>query len=261
MSDTNAIRAEEGLIRIMSSNILAAITDEEFLLPKRIRAKSLCAHYLAYSPDLIGLQEIQTDTIPVYIEQLSDVYTMVDVDTKGLKNWTPLFYKTAVFDLLQSKFVSFFDGGMWHYEWALYRRKSDDKRVIHMNLHYHFSTSGERIREAELVNTEIRRLEGLYPDAAVFVTGDYNCESFTSEFKAMIDGLDMNSGMYLTDDNDGYETGWHHPDTCNYEGEGAIDHICVSYKKAKVVRHRKLKSELLRFSTDHDPVFIDVLLV
>ena len=77
----------------------------------------------------------------------------------------------------------------------------------------------------------------------------------------MIDGLDMNSGMYLTDDNDGYETTWHHPDTRNYEGEGAIDHICVSYKKAKVVRHRKLKSELLRFSTDHDPVFIDILLV
>lgn len=264
MSDifkTNAIRAEKDLVRIMSSNILAVNSDEETLVPKKIRHTSLCAHYLTYSPDLLGLQEVQVDTKELIVSLLSDVYTMVDVDTDGKKNYTPLFYKAAVFDLLESKFFPFFERGLWHYEWALYRRKSDSKRLIHMNLHYHYSATEARLPEAKLVNEEIKRLEALYPDAPIFVTGDYNCETFTPEFCAMVEGIDMKSGMHLTDDNYGYEVGWHHPDTTDYVGEGAIDHICVTYKKAKVVRHRKLRSELLTYSTDHDPVFIDVELL
>ncbi len=261
MSYTNHIRAEKGLVRIMSSNILAVREDSETLIPKKYRAKAMCAHYIAYAPDFIGLQEVQIDTKPIFVEELSDLYTMMDVDTDGKKNYTPIFYKTAEFELLESKFFPFFERGLWHYEWGLFRRKSDSKRIIHMNLHYHYSATDARLPEAELVNAELKRLEELYPDAAIFVTGDYNCETFTTEFKAMLDGLDMQTAMLLTDDNDGIEVGWHHPDTPDYVGPGAIDHVCVTFKKAKVIRHRKLKSELLRFSTDHDPIFIDAELL
>ena len=261
MNKTQPINAEKGLIRIMSSNILAVQSDSDTVIPKKIRATSMCAHYLTYQPDLLGLQEVQSDTKELMVSLLSDVYTMVDVDTAGKINYTPIFYKTEAFELLDSKFFSFFERGLWHYVWALYRRKSDGRRVIHMNLHYHYSATEARLPEAKIVNAELKRLCELYPDAAIFVTGDYNCETFTPEFKAMLEGLPMETGMKLTDDNDGYEVGWHHPDTTEYVGEGAIDHVCVTYEKAKVIRHRKLRSELLTYSADHDPVYIDVELI
>jgi endonuclease/exonuclease/phosphatase family metal-dependent hydrolase len=261
MNKRQPINAEKDLIRIMSSNILAVQSDSDTVIPKKIRATSMCAHYLTYQPDLLGLQEVQVDVKELMVSLISDVYTMVNADTAGGKNYTPIFYKSETFELLDSKFFSFFERGCWHYIWALYRRRSDGKRIIHMNLHYHYSATEARLPEAKIVNAELKRLCEVYPDAAIFVTGDYNCETFTPEFKAMIDGLDMNSAMLLTDDNDGIEVGWHHPDTPEYVGAGAIDHVCVTYKKARVVRHRKLKSELLRFSTDHDPIFIDAELL
>ena len=261
MSYTNAIRAEKGLVRVMSSNILAVRSDDETLIPLKFRNKAMCAHYLAYQPDFIGIQEVRAPSMPIFVEELADVYSRLEVDTNGNRDHVPIFYKKDEYEVLESKFVSFFEKGMWHYEWGLFKRKSDSKRLIHMNLHYHYSATDARLPEAILVNAELKRLEEVYPDAAIFVTGDYNCEIFTPEFKAMIDGLDMNSAMLLTDDNDGYEVGWHHPDTPDYVGEGAIDHVCVTFKKARVVRHRKLKSELLRFSTDHDPIFIDAELL
>ena len=261
MSYTNAIRAEESLIRIMSSNVLAVQSDSETLIPQKIRAISMCAHYLSYMPDLLGLQEVQAHMRSVFADTLSSVYTEVPVDTDGKKNYTPIFYRADKFTLIDSKFFPFFERGLWHYEWALYERKSDSKRLIHMNLHYHYSATEARLPEAKLVNEELKRLEALHPDAAIFVTGDYNSEIFTPEYAAMVEGIDMSSGMLLTDDNDGFEVGWHHPDTPEYVGEGAIDHVCVTYKKARVVRHRKLRSELLRYSTDHDPIFIDVELI
>ena len=261
MSYTKAIRAESACVRVLSSNVLAVQSDNETLIPKRYRAKALCAHYIAYAPDLIGLQEVQPDSMPIFTEELKGIYTAVAVDTNGEKNFTPLFYKTADFDLLASKYETFIKKGMWHYEWALYQRKRDGKRVIHMNLHYHFSATEQRLPEARLVNAELKRLMALYPDAAIFVTGDYNCETFTPEFEAMVEGIAMRSGMHLTEDNDGYEVGWHHPDTADYVGPGAIDHVCVTYERARVLRHRKLKSELLQYTTDHDPVFVDAELL
>lgn len=264
MSYTNCIRAEAGLVRVMSSNTLAWPAGKSSLIPTHRRARALCAHYLAYMPDLLGLQEVQADTMKIITEELSEVYAPVPVENEGRANYTPLFYKKDAFRLLSSRFVSFFledFDSLWDYEWALYERKEDGHRLIHMNLHYHFSTSEEREREARLVNAEIRRLGEEYPDAPVFVTGDYNSETFTPEFAAMIKDLPMNSGMLLCEDNDGYDVGWHLPDTGDYRGEGAIDHVCVTHRLARVVRHRRLRSELLRYTTDHDPIFIDAELL
>ena len=127
-----------------------------------------------------------------------------------------------------------------------------------MNLHFYFSTSEIRVEEAKLVNAEIKELLKKYPSVPIFLTGDYNSTIETPEYAALTEGIKFKSGMLLTDDNDGYMSGYHQPDDPVYETTGAIDHICVTYDKAKVIRHRKLSSDLLILSTDHDPIFIDV---
>ena len=90
MNKRQPINAEKDLIRIMSSNILAVQSDSETIIPKRIRATSMCAHYLTYQPDLLGLQEVQVDVKELMVSLLSDVYTMVNADTAGGKNYTPI---------------------------------------------------------------------------------------------------------------------------------------------------------------------------
>ena len=247
----------ENEVRVMTSNILAVGPGFETKMTQEERTISLCEHYLAYLPDFIGLQEMQLHMQPVIEEKLNGVYKLLEMETNGLKNCTPLLYREDKYEPIESKYTSFFEGGLWNYVWAVYRRKSDSKKIAHMNLHYYFTDSELRTEEARLVNAELKMIESKYPDAAIFVTGDYNSTIDTPEHAAMLEGLQMKSGMLLTDDNDGYETTWHQPDTPNYEGDGAIDHICVTYNKVKVLKHRKLKSELLMYSTDHDIVFID----
>lgn len=109
--------------------------------------------------------------------------------------------------------------------------------MIHMNLHYHYASFETRAPQAEAVNRKLGELREAYPGVPVFVSGDYNCNRESREFRIMCRELPLESGMLLTADNDGFSSGWHRlGETVPRDDDGAIDHIAVMRDNPEFVK-------------------------
>ncbi len=249
---------ENGFCRVMSSNVLNS-NDPASLhwrIPYTERAKLLAQIYLSCAPDLLGLQEADAAMKRALGELLGAVYAFPPLQTEK-NNYTPLLYRKSRFAYLDGGFCSF--GGCWSYEWAVYRdRLRDGGRVIHMNLHYHYASFETRAPQAEAVNRKLKELREAYPGVPVFVTGDYNCNRESGEFRIMCRDLPLESGMLLTADSDGVSSGWHRlGETVPRDDDGAIDHISVMQDTVTVIAHRQLRTAAAAEATDHFPIWLD----
>lgn len=244
-------------IRVMSSNVLNSNDPASigWRIPYTERAEALARFYLSCAPDLLGLQEADAAIRRELGERLGAVYAFPP--TQAEKNYTPLLYKRARLTFLDGGFRSF--GGCWSYEWALYRDLAQqDGRVLHLNLHYHYASFETRAPQAEEVNRKLKELRAAYPGTPIFVSGDYNCNRESGEFRVMCRDLPLESGMLLTEDNDGFHSGWHRlGETVPRDDDGAIDHIAVTSDTVRVLAHRQVRTPELAEATDHFPIFLD----
>lgn len=244
--------------RVMSSNVLNANdpASMHWSVPYEERAKILSEVYLAYAPDLLGLQEADVAMKEALIRLLGAVYAAPPQPAE--KNYTPILYKKERFAYLDGGFHSF-GRGCWSYEWAHYRDRKGSGGVIHMNLHYHYESFATRAPQAEEVNRKLRELRADYPGVPVFVTGDYNCNKDSGEFEVMCRDLPLVSGMLLTENNDGFHSGWHRlGEVVPRDDDGAIDHIAVMSDTVTVRAHRQIRNPDVARATDHFPVYLDV---
>ena len=254
-------------VRVMSSNVLfgkwekvpEGLTAEE-------RATILTEYYLRYKPDLLGLQEMDPSIYDLIVERLKDEYAVPETEIKGPCIFTPTLYRKADWEPLKTGFHRFRRGWCWQYHWCLYQSKKDpDTRVIHIKFHYPPSEMPYVESRCEAVvelNTEIRRLIAEYPQTPIFLSGDYNVSVGMAEYYGTFArDVKMQSGMLLTDDNDGYEVGWHPVGELPTFSAKAIDHISVTEETVRVKRHRKIRDDLILFGSDHYPIFLDVELL
>ena len=256
-----SISKNSGEIRIMTSNVLFS-TDTSTGLSWRDRAALLSDLYLDFKPDFIGLQEAAGNIGDAIKKNVSSEYTMV---SQSSNRHTPILYRTDAWRIATDELGAeikgtqmFANNWCWGYEWVMFESITDpDVRVIVMNLHFHPDMEeyrASRETDIDLFNAEVRRLESEYQDVALFVTGDYNTGSSHTRVD-LEDGWDeditvgtkIECGAQLTTDTD--------------DGQGiAIDHICVSYELADVIRHRGVSYETMKKSSDHIPYFVDVTL-
>ncbi|MBR3895326.1 MAG: hypothetical protein IKJ35_09330 [Clostridia bacterium] len=277
--DTFVKKADESYIRVMTSNVFHTdcLGSQIFELSYEERADILAAQYLYFEPDFIGLQEVSTPMQQVLAERLGERYSFVETPLGDFKNYsyhgvrtqqncTPLVYRKDLYEVLTSRFHLFDVLGLWSYHWALYRSKKDpSQRLIHMNLHYFYDTTeGKQMPGVIDVHNELVHLRRHYPTVPILVTGDYNFECTTPMFRAMVEGLQMQSGMLIAEDiePDGTHYWFHQIGSSEIEKQGvanaAIDHICVTTDLVNVKLHRVLHDELLFKSSDHCARFLDV---
>lgn len=258
-------------LRIMSSNVLCAFDgkqNEPDALSYAERMDILCATYLEYKPDFLGVQEVDILLEPELLERLDSVYAMVPaklgdwvyhrVDYQ--QNYTPLFYNKHKYDLLESRFHFFDVRGMWGYQWALYAsKKRPGKKYIHMNLHFYYQGDERQLPGIMDTHYELIHLRRMYPNVPIFVTGDYNNVHTSDHYQRLFEGLSMESGMLVAEESDGMEC-WNHPlnaTECQKKGL-AIDHASVTTDLCDVKLHRILFDAEIGKASDHCPMFIDV---
>ena len=247
-------------IRVMTSNVLFWNADNA-QLPYGQRAALLSDLYLDFKPDFIGLQEAQYGIGDEIRDAVASEYTMI---SQSKNRQTPILYRHGTWKIsedngVQIKKVQMFaNNWCWEYEWVMFERINDStEKVIVMNLHFHPDVSPYRDPRADDIdafNAEVRRLEGLYPNVPMFVTGDYNTtvnhvrgdldDGWTED---IIVGTKLQCGALLTEDN-------------NDPNGKAIDHICTNGDLVDVVRHRSVSYKAMEKSSDHIPYFIDVKL-
>ena len=244
--------------RIMSNNVLHLSYKQKYISEDRLKIQA--AYYDHFSPDSIGLQEFHRDLAEPLLELLGGKYAFaLPVPPPGKRNYTPVLYRKDRLEVLKTQYLSFLgeDHGLWSYNLVLYQRKSDLKKLIHINLHYHYET--KRIPDqAKKVNELIKSCKTLYPDALICVTGDHNSEADSPEFLEMTRDTDLKSACLLTDDPSQRGNTWHTPDLYQNNADGEIDHAVIDTELCSLVSYRRIQDPFIAMATDHYPIYVDI---
>ena len=266
--DRVSIKREDGQIRVMSSNVLFTVNTDT-VLSFTERADLHSEMYLMFMPDFIGLQEAMGGIGDRIVDNLEDEYTRI---SQCGHRMTPILYRHSIWrpvtdnGVLVSGYLDFKPNYCWGYEWVLFERISDGQRVIIMNMHVQPTdltpeTKEQRPLALADTNAELKRLIIEYENIPIFLSGDYNMGVETDDYAALFEGVNMASGMLLTEDNDNNGKAGHHFDSPIQWGDPyVIDHVCVTVDSVSVVRHRRFEYYAILFASDHYPMFIDVTL-
>lgn len=139
-----------------------------------------------YAPDLLGMQEVLPNQMQD-LKQLLPQYTALGVgrdDGKDRGEYSPIFFRTARFDLLESGNFSLSQQpdsfGILGWDaacnrvcsWALLRDKLTGRKVAYFNTHLDHVGVTARREGSRLV---LERLKQIAPGLPAIVTGDFNC--------------------------------------------------------------------------------------
>ncbi len=139
-----------------------------------------------YAPDLIGLQELQAESLATYREKLPEYAPILG---PGAGNKAPHEFNAIFFDPTRLRVLD--SGGFWLSEtpdrhssawrtrvvrsanWAKFGSPSAGLSFVHLNTHLDHVSGLARAKGSELILRKIAQLqEGGFP---AVVTGDFNC--------------------------------------------------------------------------------------
>lgn len=240
----NIAKAEGSSIRIMTRNVLFG-NGETPIADYTKRAALTAEIFRTYQPDFVGMQEADYQMYPLITSAVADIYTPIRAGCFSILYRTDTWRLEGDVTVHNFSNSNYYQGdAVWGYVWGLFENINTGEKIVMMNLHYHYRSAEDRMPEVEVVNAELKRIKALYPDVTIAVTGDYNCNSSSSEYAKMIEGTDVKSGMLLTtDSNNGYG--------------GGIDHISLTENTVDVKRHRAVTYNAFINSSDHYAFFVD----
>lgn len=147
-----------------------------------------------YAPDLLGLQEVVAANIEFYREHLTEyAYELgQEYDEGAYAAHSSIFWKRARFNLIESgRFwfsrtpdVCSSDWGVSYpmgATWVRLQDVSTGTHLLHMNAHFEDGIEGEQSR-VESSKLMVARSQQLAPGIPVIVTGDFNCNPWSSAY-------------------------------------------------------------------------------
>ena len=280
-----------GTLRLMSHNVWKCDKNqpdwEEIGMDcsAAVRAKGMVRVYTELRPDVIGFQELS--------------FVMADEIIRGLADqgeryallWgrdTPILYRQDRFELLDSDFLlyptalpgfegSFNNGGTKSLCVAVFRDKTDGKKLVFLSTHLWYKSSDPtsksylegsdeaRVYQLNLAMDRLEKLQAAHGCPVVLV-GDLNAPYTQAAIQSALQRGYAHAHSLATEFAD-EEWGIH---SCGPKGfkpyvsapfEKAIDHILVKYAAQDFVRRfERYTPDYYLPLSDHSPVFVDVLL-
>lgn len=255
-------------LNIMSSNIWGDYFGNEF----SPRALQLNKIYHKYQPDILGLQEMTPNCYQdIFLNNLSDQYSLVPVHIMGQVNYTPLLYKTSRFALVDCGWERFYDAPdkTKSLTWGLLEDRQTRKKLVAISLHFWYMVGPEhdkiRMNNAKQLCFKIQELEEEF-DCPVFAFGDFNCGTFSEPIMFLkAHGL-PSAQVCATDYRDTVSS--HHGDPVRgkdgfYHGivsarpsEDSLDHIICTIQRVLVKEYHVVTDQEALDATDHSPIFV-----
>lgn len=284
-------------ISVMSFNILGVGSTMSSCYNRDDLAASVIRSYL---PDIIGLQEFDA---PFRLESeslfglLGDTYAeAVCPEAAPDRNWNPILYRTDRLELLVCGNQAFAQGTEWplaqtypsdskvtHHRtvtWAVFRVRETGEQIVALNAHFHVDdrmSAGESdailASEAQEVLEKALELQASYPDAFLFLTGDFNSTASGRVMQTLSDGGFLDTYPLAAQKTD--VCGFHAKPTFNtlkgtydeYDGafpaDGyryAIDHCMVLGDDVTVSNYRTVTLRDALLVSDHCPLLCRVFL-
>ena len=261
--------AEGAQARIMTNNMLFGHTSGD-------RSALLIEQYMRYYPDVIGLQECDSLNHSRVVQALSSFYGVAGqkIASDGKTSYTPILYRLDTYELLESGCeyfkMRFTDTKM--YSWAVLQNRQTGQKLMMLNAHYaiilssYDTTMKNNVEGAEWRTDNTRQmkeraealLEKYGNDTAVFLCGDFNCNSTAQAIRDMTLSYRNAALAAVTSRTPG--ASFHNAvgEARNKSGQ-AIDFIFVN-DVVTVYTHLIPDDSLTLKSSDHSPVIIDISL-
>lgn len=258
-------------LSVMSFNILGVGSLMSSCYNRDDLAASVICSYL---PDIIGLQEFDA---PFRLEQksifdlLGDAYAeAVCAEAEPDRNWNPILYRSDRLELISCGNQAFSQGTEWpladtypseskmtHHRtvtWAVLRIMETGEQIIVLNAHFHVDdrmTASESeailISEAKEMQAKAEELKSSYPDAVVFVIGDFNSTASGVVMQHLA------AGGFV----DAYSLAAQKTDVCGFHGKPEFNSLKNAYDRYDAA----FPVEGYRYAIDHCMILGDAVTV
>jgi endonuclease/exonuclease/phosphatase family metal-dependent hydrolase len=219
----------------------------------------------SYAPDLIGLQEMHTDSDISHIVPLQQ-YTLVTYHLNDFHYGdAALLFKTSRFDKLDS-------GQLWlspnsnlplslgfkplamirYVNWAVLREKSSGFTFLFVNTHFD-NNAENREKSSEVFYKQIAKLSTGYP---MVVVGDFNSTAITERYQRLIGAAETSPLLVNT-----FDLAFPASFDATPNPKELIDHILVGGPCSTLVSNWQVDKRTLASGdtlSDHDPVLAQV---
>ena len=248
-----------------------------------VRAPEFARLFRKYSSDIITLQEYSSHMHErLYPSMEEQGYRICTQGSDGNWNYTPIFYKPAVFEMLECSYCLFTpptysNRGTKSYTGAVFRSLVSGKVFAVISTHLWWKTdkvmpgsTEARTQQARLIVSAADTIRQKY-GCPVFVCGDMNCEEATAPIRVFLDEgfvpcykaasvyADLTNGHHICAPKDAYSTKSRRKGPSREEG--AIDHCLFRDPgDSRVLVFDCIKSAFTVPLTDHYPNLIDVAL-
>ncbi|HBF14297.1 MAG TPA: hypothetical protein DDW30_01160 [Clostridiales bacterium] len=260
--------ARSGTYRILINNIYGGHQPQH---PFAQRGEMLAELYRVYNPDIIGLQEF-TDRAESIAARLTG-YTMVQVNTQGVRNFVPLFYKADRFEVVASGYHRYTDGQNDNSKavtWAVFRALDNGDVFAVASTHFSWKAeAGEaRLTDAVQLSEVVAGIAAQY-GCPVFFGGDFNCNMSSAPYRRVAESGAADTWRLAKTSVDlctNHSYASYNEETQLYENPvkpsaayaEAIDHIFLLGTDRVTVDRFLISTDLYALlSTDHTPLILD----
>ena len=257
--------AEGADIRIFSFNVLFNTQIKEPTPAERsVALRELLGHF---TPDVIGLQEINADWQEAFKGANNGIYRLVDDKNElGQWNYTPLAYNENKVRVIEHGTKIYEKAGNTKIRiasWACFEKLDDGKRFVAVNTHWDITKFVENvIFQAEEMAGIVLELGKKY-DCPVITTGDYNRKEDSEEYKRFIELTGYHEAKYTAAVIERAHSTFHKPFPLgmmpNIEVKESIDHIFGS-PDAEFLFFTILVDQIVLDNSDHCPIYADIKL-
>lgn len=273
-------------LRIMSNNIWDNVNNNIVWSSQGedcsmfARLEGMAKAFMAYNPDVLCLQELDSGYINVLINYLNKAernYKLVSYREAGLagSTYTPMIYNADEVTLLDSYSHVYTYGSNQltkSYTWGYFKQNNSDKCFIVVSTHLWWMSENNfpgsieyRERQLTEISEAIDELIEKY-DCPCFVLGDFNCNAVSEEYQILptlgfsdcydiaTEFADNVSGRYSCN-SFGFSC---NPNNGTYK-EKAIDHaLAKNLGDSRVLIYDYVTPNFYGKLSDHAPLYIDV---
>ena len=254
-------------IRILSSNIMFGDT-----LAGRIPL--IGEYYRDSDADIIGVQEMGKPGLALY-SSLADIYTPVATHHGEEKRcYTPIFYRTERFDLLESgcEVHRMRANDTKSFAWVVLKDKKTEKKLAYINTHSAIicawyqgatdSVEGEEWRVdniRQMLEKKGEFIQKYGQELAVFIGGDFNAKPHHSSVQLMKQFMTDSADIATEKATRGIKSYHGIPGRPCEAGE-PIDFVFVDPDRVEVLTHTIMSDERSLSISDHCPVCVEAVL-
>ncbi len=256
-------KAKEAAVKSMSFNVWVGGSD--------INGDRVLQIIRLYDPDVLGVQEASVAWMNILKDGLSDTYSCVGRgrEVNGGEHCA-IFYRTSMFDLLtsdtkwlsdtpnvagsrlpESQFIRIVT-------YAVLRRKSDGKILVHVNTHLDTVNSTVRNQQIKILLNLINEISYVKNGATVIMTGDFNDVPNSSFYNTL-----MQNGYSDSQTIAEKVTSTSHTYKASAEESASltIDFHFINTKLSAVLKYHVCTDQIEGdVPSDHYPVYIEYLL-